>query len=87
MPETINMLYFAWLRERTGVAEEAIAPPAELVTVADLLGWLKARSDGHAAALADLSVVRVAVDQEYVQLDHKIADAREIALFPPVTGG
>ena len=87
MSNSINMLYFAWLRERAGVAEETIEPPAEVGTVGELLDWLKARSEGHAAALADLSVVRVAVDQEYVQLDHSIAGAREIALFPPVTGG
>ena len=83
----MNVLYFAWLRERAGMAEEEIQPPAEVGTVAELLDWLKGRSDGHAAALADLSVVRVAVDQEYVQMDHPIADAREVALFPPVTGG
>ena len=83
----MQVLYFAWLRDRSGVAEEAVEPPPELVTVADLLGWLKGRSPGHADALADLSVVRVALDQEYVGLDKPIAGAREVALFPPVTGG
>ena len=83
----MNVLYFAWLRQKAGVSEEQIEPPAEVSTVADLLAWLKERSAGHAAALADLSLVRVAVDQEYVQLDHPIEGAREVALFPPVTGG
>ena len=83
----MQVLYFAWLREKSGVAEEAVEPPAALSTVGDLLGWLKERSPGHADALADLSVVRVALDQEYVGLDHPIAGAREVALFPPVTGG
>ena len=83
----MNVLYFAWLRQKAGVSEEQIEPPAEVATVADLLDWLKARSEGHADALADLSLVRVAVDQEYVPLDHSIAGAREIAIFPPVTGG
>lgn len=83
----MQVLYFAWLREKSGVAEETVAPPPELVTVGDLLDWLKGRSAGHADALADLSVVRVALDQEYVGLDRPIADAREVALFPPVTGG
>ena len=83
----MKVLYFAWLRDKAGVAEEAVEPPPELVTVADLLGWLKSRSPGHANALADLSVVRVALDQEYVGLDKPIAGAREVALFPPVTGG
>jgi molybdopterin synthase sulfur carrier subunit len=83
----MQVLYFAWLRQKAGLAAEEIEPPGEVRTVADLLDWLKRRSQGHAEALADLSVVRVAVDQEYVRLDHPIAGAREIALFPPVTGG
>lgn len=83
----MQVLYFAWLREKAGVAEETVDPPAELATVADLLGWLKGRSPGHAAALADLSAVRVALDEDYAELDRPIAGAREVALFPPVTGG
>lgn len=83
----MQVLYFAWLREKAGVAEETVAPPPEVVTVGDLLDWLKGRSAGHADALADLSVVRVALDQEYVGPDRPIAGAREAALFPPVTGG
>lgn len=83
----MQVLYFAWLREKAGVAEETIEPPAEAATVGDLLAWLRGRGPGHADALADLSVVRVALDQEYVGLDHPVAGAREIALFPPVTGG
>ena len=83
----MQVLYFAWLREKTGVAGETVDPPAGLATVGDLLGWLRERSPGHADALADLSVVRVALDEEYAGLDRPIAGAREVALFPPVTGG
>ena len=83
----MQVLYFAWLREKRGAAEETVEPPAEIATVGELLDWLKGRSAGHAAALADLSVVRVALDQEHVGHDRPIAGAREIALFPPVTGG
>ena len=83
----MQILYFAWLREKAGVAEEAVEPPPEVTTVAELIDWLKGRSPGHAAALAELSAVRVALDQEYVGFDHDIAGAREMALFPPVTGG
>ncbi len=83
----MQVLYFAWLREKAGIAEETVDPPAELATVADLLDWLKGRSPGHAAALADLSAVRVALDEDYAELDRPIAGAREVALFPPVTGG
>ena len=83
----MQILYCAWLREKAGVAEEAVEPPPEVTTVAELIDWLKGRSPGHAAALAELSAVRVALDQEYVGFDHSIAGVREMALFPPVTGG
>lgn len=82
-----KLLYFAWLRERVGVAEEVIDLPPALLTVADLLDWLATRSPGHAAALADRSAVRVGVDQDFASVDSRIAGAREIAIFPPVTGG
>ena len=83
----MKILYFAWLRSRTGLAEETVDPPAEVATVADLLDWLKGRGDGHAEALADLSVVRVAVNLEYAGLNAKVGPNDEVALFPPVTGG
>lgn len=60
----MRMVYFAWLRTRIGVAEETLQPPANVGTVGELLGWLKGRGEGYAQALADLSVVRVAVNQE-----------------------
>ena len=82
-----KLLYFAWVRERVGVAEETLDLPPSLVTVADLLDWLGARSPGHAAALADRDTVRVGVDQDFARADTPIAGAREIAIFPPVTGG
>jgi len=80
-------LYFAWLRARIGHAEEDLAVPAEVRDVAGLLLWLRGRGGGYAEALRDLSVVRVAVNQEYVGTDHPIHDGDEVALFPPVTGG
>jgi molybdopterin synthase sulfur carrier subunit len=83
----MNILYFAWLRQKIGVGEEQVAPPSTIATVADLIGWLAARSEGHAAAFADLAVIRVAVNQEYVGLDHPVGSGDEIAFFPPVTGG
>ena len=82
-----RLLYFAWVRERVGVAEEAIDLPRALATVDELLDWLATRSPGHAAALADRGAVRVGVDQEFARGDATIAGAREIAIFPPVTGG
>jgi len=83
----MKVLYFAWLRTRAGVAEEEVTPPADIRTVGDLLGWLRLRSDGHAAALKDLAIVRVAVNQEFARLDHPVKAGDEVALFPPVTGG
>ena len=83
----IEMLYFAWVRERIGVAGETLAPPAQVATVGALLDWLAARSPGHAAALADRGAIRVAIDEDFVGLDAGLNGAREIAIFPPVTGG
>jgi len=83
----IDMLYFAWVRERIGKSEERLTPPAGIGTVADLIDWLAGQSDGHAIAFADRSRLRAAVDQRFVPLDTAIGDAREIAIFPPVTGG
>ncbi|WP_298813295.1 molybdopterin converting factor subunit 1 [uncultured Sphingomonas sp.] len=83
----MQMLYFAWVRERIGVGEEQVSPPAGIATVADLIAWLSSRSDGHAAAFAEPARLRAAVDQAFVPIDTPIAGAREIAIFPPVTGG
>jgi molybdopterin synthase sulfur carrier subunit len=83
----MEILYFAWVRERIGVAAESLIPPAEVATVSGLLDWLATCSPGHAAALADRSAIRVALDQDFVGFDAPIAGAREIAIFPPVTGG
>ena len=83
----MKLLYFAWLRARIGHAEEDLALPAEVRDVAGLLAWLQARGGRYGEALRDLSVIRVAVNQEYVGPDHSIGDGDEVALFPPVTGG
>ena len=83
----IDMRYFAWVRERMGRASEAVDAPDTLASVADLVDWLAARDDASAAALTDRVRLRAAVDQVFVTLDAPIAGAREVALFPPVTGG
>lgn len=83
----MKILYFAWLRERVGVGEEVRTPPADVATVAGLMTWLATQSAGHRAAFADLGLIRVAVNQEYVGFDHPIKAGDEIAFFPPVTGG
>ena len=83
----IRLLYFSWVRERVGTAEELIDPPEGVLTVAALIDWLAERSDGHARAFADRGRLRAAIDQDFVAMDAPIAGAREVALFPPVTGG
>nr|WP_246152163.1 molybdopterin converting factor subunit 1 [Roseospira navarrensis] len=80
-------MYFAWLRDRVGTAEETIETPAEVATVADLMGWLAGRSDGHAKAFATPDQVRCAIDQAFAGPDASVSDAAEVAFFPPVTGG
>ena len=83
----MKLLYFAWLRARIGCAEEEIDLPPGVKDVAGLLDWLRSRGSGYAEALRDLSVVRVAVNQNYVGLEHPVREGDEIAIFPPVTGG
>jgi sulfur-carrier protein len=83
----VKILYFAWLRTKIGLAEEQVDLPENVGDVAALLRWLQGRGAGFAEALKDLSVVRVAVNQDYVKTDHKLRPGDEVALFPPVTGG
>jgi molybdopterin converting factor subunit 1 len=83
----MKVLYFAWLKQKVGLAEEEVSPPSEVTDVAGLLDWLAKQSPRHADALARRGVVRVAVNQSYAQPDHPVRGGDEIALFPPVTGG
>lgn len=83
----MQILYFAWVREAIGISGESVDPPATVATVSDLVDWLSARSERHAAAFADRARLRAAVDQDLVGFDAAIAGAREVAIFPPVTGG
>ncbi len=83
----IDLVYFAWVRERIGVDGEALPLPSGVATVADLLDWLATRSPAHAAALIDRAAIRVAVDQAFAGVDAAVADGAEVAIFPPVTGG
>ncbi len=83
----MRALYFAWVRERIGLAEEEIAPPGEVVTVRQLIDWLSARGEGYAAAFANPATIRAAVDKTHASPDAPIGAAREIAFFPPMTGG
>jgi molybdopterin synthase sulfur carrier subunit len=81
----MQVLYFAWMRERIGVPKEEVETSA--ATVAELVEELKARGERYGAAFADMASVRVAVDQELTELGASIKGAREVAFFPPMTGG
>jgi molybdopterin synthase sulfur carrier subunit len=83
----MRLLYFAWVRQRIGLAEEEVSPPADVTDVAGLMAWLAARGPGHAAAFADPRQVRAAVNQDFVALGHPVTSGDEVAFFPPVTGG
>ncbi len=83
----MKLLYFAWIRERVGQAEEDIDPPAAVRTVGDLVAWLRGRGEEFEYAFGNETVVRAAIDRTHVQLDTPIEGAREIAFFPPMTGG
>lgn len=81
----IDVLYFAWVRERIGLPRERIDTRA--ATVADLVAELQAREERYALAFADLASLRVALDQEIASFDAPLAGVREVAFFPPMTGG
>lgn len=83
----MKAVYFAWVRERVGSTDEEIAPPADVRTVEDLIGWLIARGENYAYAFENARAIRAAIDRKHVKHDAPIAGAREIAFFPPMTGG
>jgi molybdopterin synthase sulfur carrier subunit len=84
---TVKLRYFAWVREKVGRGEEAVTLPADVETIADLVLWLKARGPEYEEAFRRADVVRAAIDQIHVKPTALLAGAREIAFFPPVTGG
>lgn len=83
----MKLMYFAWIRERLGRAEETVEPPARVRTVGELMDWLGDNDEAAKLALADRKAVRAAVDDELVDHDAPLAGARTVALFPPMTGG
>ena len=84
---SVKLLYFAWVRERVGKPEEEIDLPAGVRTVGDLMTWLSGRGEEYAYAFENAAVIRAAIDRNHVKPDAQIAGAREIAFFPPMTGG
>lgn len=83
----MKLRYFAWVRERIGKPEEDIELPASVTTIADLMSFLAQRGEEYAYAFENPKVIRAALDRTHVRADRAIAGAREIAFFPPMTGG
>jgi sulfur-carrier protein len=84
---SVKLVYFAWVRERIGKGEEIVDPPAGVATVADLMTWLASRGDEYALAFESSKFIRVAIDRTHVAATTTIAGAKEVAFFPPMTGG
>ena len=83
----VKLVYFAWVRERIGLPEEEVELPPGIATIADLVGWLKGRGEEYDYAFENEGVVRAAIDKVHARPDAPLAGAREIAFFPPMTGG
>ena len=83
----MKLIYFAWVRERVGKGEEELDPPPEVATVADLIAWLTTRGEEYGHAFEKPAAVRAALDKAHVRHGAAIAGAREVAFFPPMTGG
>jgi molybdopterin synthase sulfur carrier subunit len=83
----LTILWFAWLRERTGTGEEHLSPPASVTTVGTLIEWLEARGPRYVAAFQNRRAVRCAVNQSFADPDTPVRPGDEVAFFPPVTGG
>jgi len=83
----VQVLYFAWLRQKVGLSEEEVSPPAGVDTIGALADWLATRSPGHAEAFANRASIRCAVNQDFATPDTQVRPGDEVAFFPPVTGG
>lgn len=87
MSRTLKLRYFAWVRERIGKPEEDVDLPAGVATIAELMTWLAGRGEEYAYAFDNPKVIRAAIDRSHVKPQAEIAGAKEIAFFPPMTGG
>ena len=83
----MKLLYFAWIRVKMGVSSEHVDPPKNIKDIKGLIDWIKQRNPISNETFSDISNIRIAVNQEYVDIDHPVQAGDEIAFFPPVTGG
>jgi sulfur-carrier protein len=84
---TVRIVYFAWVRERIGKADETVELPANCQSISDVMAWLATRGPEYAHAFERADIIRAAIDKAHVKPTTSIAGANEIAFFPPVTGG
>lgn len=85
--QAIQLRYFAWVREKVGRGEEMLTVPDSVHTIRDLIGWLTTRGEEYKVAFANPDIIRVAIDQQHMSADAKLGHGKEVAFFPPVTGG
>ena len=83
----MKLVYFAWIRVKMGVSGEDVDPPKNIKDIKGLIDWIKQRNPISSEAFSDINNIRIAVNQEYVDIDHPVHAGDEIAFFPPVTGG
>jgi molybdopterin synthase sulfur carrier subunit len=83
----MRLLYFAWVREKIGTSSEDLPKPYEVNTVQELINYLIGLGGGYHGAFHDMSRIRIAINQDFVKIDHPLDDGDEVAFFPPVTGG
>jgi sulfur-carrier protein len=83
----MKAIYFAWVRERVGKAEEELEPPSSVTTVGDLIAWLSAQGEGYAHAFEKPAAIRAALDRVHARHEALLGSAKEVAFFPPMTGG
>ena len=83
----MKAVYFAWVRERVGKAEEELEPPSSVTTVGDLIAWLSAQGEGYAHAFEKPATIRAALDRVHARHEAPLGSAKEVAFFPPMTGG
>jgi sulfur-carrier protein len=83
----IKLVYFAWVRERVGKPEETLDLPVTIKTISDLIAWLKTRGEEYEYAFENGPLIRAALDKQHVHHETPISGAKEIAFFPPMTGG
>ncbi|MDE0538383.1 MAG: molybdopterin converting factor subunit 1 [Rhodospirillales bacterium] len=83
----MKLVYFAWMKEKAGIGEETVNPPATVTDLGQLVEWLKERGEPYTSMFQNMAAIRAAINYEYVKIDAAVGPDDEVAFFPPVTGG